>query len=306
MSWPDKPALAALATALTLLGPVHTLRASDYVYLMPDIGDYLWLVEAYMPTSHYGEEFATGALIEPDFYAGFADIDDDGVDELLVAVDHPIACEGDMCDLFTFASAAAEPDFAVPCSWRLADRTRVLIKRSLYERFVTVAGETVVMSELSRPYDPRSDGSFNGLFDGKDWRDYFATIYGTPIEWGEIRLSDIRVGTYDLNGDGRDEIFVYAVSPAMCGRDECGGAILELLPAEEGAKPGWRWIGELSYLDIADHFIIGEDFSSSPARRVKVLNEVIDGFPSLCTRLSHLSWNGETYDNSFAIGCAQD
>jgi hypothetical protein len=56
-----KPALAALATLCALLGPGRAANASDYVYLMPDIGDYLWLVEAYMPTSPFGRYFATGA-----------------------------------------------------------------------------------------------------------------------------------------------------------------------------------------------------------------------------------------------------
>jgi hypothetical protein len=300
-----KPALAALATVCALLNPGRPANASDYVYLMPDIGDYLWLVEAYMPTSFFGKYFETGALVEGDFFAGFADLDGDGSDELLVAVDHPTACGGNVCDLFTFALDPEGPDLYAPCNWLLADRSRTPIRRSLYERFVTVSGKTAVMTDLSIPFNNERTGVFDGVFDGKPWRDYFAAVYGTPIEWDDIRLSDIRVAAHDLNGDGRDEeVFIYVVKPSMCGRDECGGAILELLPHEDGSEPGWRWIGELANLYVADDYIIGENISSSPARRVKVTNTVIDGYPSLCTRLSHLSWNGETYDIFFRYGCA--
>jgi hypothetical protein len=289
-----KPALAVLATLGALLGPGRAADASDYVYLMPDIGDYLWLVEAYMPTSPFGRYFETGALIEGDFFAGFADLDDDGSDELLVAVDHPTTCDGDECDLFTFNLDPEGPNLYVPCNWLLADRSKTLIKRSLYERFVTVAGKTVVMADLSIPYNDRRTGVFDGVFDGKPWRAYFSEIYGTPIEWDDIRL----------NGDGRDEVFIYVVKPSMCLRDECGGAILELLPGEDGAEPGWRWIGQLDHLYVVDNYIIGENISSYPARRVKVTNKVVDGYPSLCTRMSHLTWNGETYDFFDNSGCA--
>ena len=131
MMRPRKLTLAALATVCALLGPGRAAVASDYVYLMPDIGDYLWLVEAYMPTSYFGRYFATGALVEGDFFAGFADLDGDGSDELLVAVDHPTACDGDVCDLFTFALDPEGPDLYAPCNWLLADRSRTPIRRSL-------------------------------------------------------------------------------------------------------------------------------------------------------------------------------
>jgi len=168
-----KPALAALATLGALLGPGRAAAVSDFVYLMPDIGDYLWLVEDYMPTSFFGRYFEMGALIEGDFFAGFADIDGDGSDELLVAVDHPTTCDGDQCDLFTFTLDPAGPDLYVPCNWLLADHSRTLIKRSLYERFVTVAGKTVVMADLSIPFNDRRTGVFDGVFEGKPWRTYF-------------------------------------------------------------------------------------------------------------------------------------
>ncbi len=295
--------LAAMIGTWALLGLARDLNAADYIYLTPDIGEHLWLVEEYMPTSSYGDEFATGALIEVDFFGGFADLDGDGVDELLIAVDHPIACDEDMCDVFTFKVDGQRQSLAAPCNWLPAERTRTPIKRSMFERFVETAEHTVVLTNITQPYHHLSIGAFDGRFDGQRWKEYFAAIYDTPVERDEIRLSDIRVGTYDLNGDGRDEVFIYAVSPSMCGFDECGGAILELLPVEEGGRPGWRWIGDLLGLYVADNLIIGDDISSHPARRIKVLNKVIDGYPSLCTRQFHLSWNGETYDLS-DHGCA--
>ncbi len=301
-----KPAVAAMATAFALLGPHRDLSAADYIYLTPDIGDYLWLVDEYMPTSRYGKNFATGALVDADFFGGFADLDGDGVDELLITIDHPIACDGDLCDLFIFTFDWEMTSLSVPCNWLSADRSRTLIRRSMYERFAVVAERTVVMTEISNAFTRSPPSKFEGRFDGRLWYDFFVEMYDTTIEWNEIRLSDIRLGTYDVNGDGRDEVFIYAVSPAMCGRDECGGAILELLPTEVGSTPGWRWIGELLGLDVADNLIIGEDISSSPARRMKVLNKVIDGYHSLCSRRSSLSWNGETYDISFRYGCGLD
>ena len=295
--------LAAMIGTWALLGLARDLNAADYIYLTPDIGEYLWLVEEYMPTSSYGDGFATGALIERDFYGGFADLDGDSVDELLIAVDHPLACDRDMCDVFIFRVDWQRQSLTAPCNWLPAEQTRMPIKRSMFERFVEIAEHSVVLSNITQPDDPLSFGTFDGRFDGQRWKDYFAAIYETPIERDEIRLSDIRVGTYDLNGDGRDEVFIYAVSHSMCWRDECGGAILEILPGDDGSKPSWRSIGELFGLYVADNLIFGEDISSYPARRIKVLNKVIDGYPSLCTRRSHLSWNGNTYDFS-ENGCA--
>ena len=268
---------------------------ADEVLLTPRIGEYLWLVEAYMATAWFGRYFETGALTTRDFFGGFVDVDRDGVDELLILVDHKIACEDRICDLFIFETDGEPANLRSPCNWNLAERTKTETERSLYERFA-LAGQRIIVLE-------RLPLEFLGQLKGLDWFDYFASVYDMPVEWDEILLGDVRVGTYDVNGDGRDEVFIYIVSPAICGRDECGGAILEVIPHADGSQPGWRWIGELNSLDPALDTVAQYEGYDTPRRAIRVLDSAVDGYATLCTRDNQLRWNGEAYEIDFGQGC---
>ncbi len=289
-------AIALMMSVLTLSAPVlpHA-RAdglSDEVLLMPDIGEYLWLVEEYMETAWFGRYFETGALTGRDFYGGFANIDEDGLDELFILVDHKIACHDSTCDLFIFEIDAAIPSLATPCNWRLVEATQAGTKRSLYERFATVDQQTIVLTQLPPTFAAR--------LERRDWFTYFDGVYGTSVDWDEILLSHVRVGTHDVNVDGQDEVFIYVVSPPICGRDECGGAILELSPSEDGSKPDWRWIGELNSLDPADNILMDREAHYTPGRTIRIVEGAeIDGYATLCTRRTNCAGTARSMRSTF-------
>jgi hypothetical protein len=219
------PRWLPLLAVLILMPVAEAARSdgkSDEILLTPRVGGYLWLVEEYMATAWFGRYFETGALTTRDFFGAFADIDSDGVDDLLVLADHKIACNDRHCDLFVFRSGEEPLSLSSPCNWNLAQRTKTETTRSLYERFVSAGQRTIVLAPLHL--------EFAGQLEGLDWFDYFASVYDMTVDWDEILLDHVRVGTHDVNGDGREEVFIYVVSPAVCGRDAWGGAILELTP----------------------------------------------------------------------------
>ena len=285
------------ATILVLAGaplqPVHGGERPKEVRLVPRIGPYLWLVEEYMPTAWFGRYFETGALVSRDIWLVVADIGDGATNKIVVLVDHPIACDGDRCDVFVFAPDFDDQDFDGPSYWHLIKYRRVQVKRSLQERFVVWNDRTI--------WFPNNWTVVQTRLNNMPLFDFVADVYGTPVDWDEILLSHVRVGTYDLNDDGVDEVFIYVVSPPICGRDECGGAILQLLPSENGSRPGWRWIGELHSLDPATSLRVGDDISSWPGRTMRVIDETVEGYHSLCSRGSYLRWNGDSYDIDFSM-----
>lgn len=287
-----------LITAFLVASSVHlnSTRGDGLpkeVVLMPEIGEYLWLVEEYMATAWYGRYYETGALTSRRFYEALADVDGDGTDNLIILIDHNATCERGECEVFVFSP---DPDDNQntddPLNWHLIERKQVPVKRSLTERFVMFDDRTVLL--------PRQWAVLNPLLDGLDRFDYFAKTLDLPFKSDEILLSHVRVGTYDVNGDGRKEVFIYVVSPP-CEREECGGAILELLPSEDGALEEWRWIGELTALGPAMNFLSRRVAFVWPGRVMRVIDETVDGYSSLCSSRSYLRWNGETYDIDFSL-----
>ena len=286
-------AVIALSIAFAQTTNARGDRLPKEVLLMPDIGEYLWLVEEYMATAWFGQYFETGALTSRDIFAGFGDVDGDGLDNLVFLVDHETVCTDQRCDVFVFSADVQNPTVNSPCNWLFVSSSRSDVKRSLYERFVVVNGQTVTLKGWP--------SALAAKIEGEDWSNYFERLYDTTFESDEILLSHVRIGTYDLNGDGQDEIFIYVVSPPICGRDECGGAILELSPSEDGSKPAWRWIGELNSLDPAMHIVLENEAYVWPGRTMRVIDETVDGYASLCSRGSYLRWNGEIYDIRFYV-----
>ena len=286
-------AIAVLVIGIDLKG-THGDGLPKQVVLLPEIGAYLWLVEEYMATAWYGSFYETGALTVRQFYEALADVDSDGVEELIIMVDHDAACEWGTCDVFIFAPENDDDLASTEASnWRLMDRLAMPVKRSLRERFVTFGDQTVTLQ--------REWAVLNLRLEGMDQFDYFAEVLGLPFKVDEILLSHVRVGTYDVNGDGREEVFIYVVSPPICESDECGGAVLELLPSEDGSLTDWRWIGELTALDPAMHLISRRDAFVWPGRTMRVIDETVDGYASLCSSRSYLRWNGDTYDIDFGL-----
>ncbi len=301
---------------LSALIPVaHPVAADDdnqahEILIVPFLGEHFSLVEAFLQTSPEGRHFNNPDLTAKSFFAGFADVDGDEIKDLLVLVDHDTTCDGDLCDLFVFSPVVKDRSMDAPCDWSLVEKTRTTFTTSLYERFITSAEQSVTMTNIPWPF-------WGCRFNGAEWTEYFRWEYDTYIVPFDTVLSDIRVGTYDVNGDGRDEVFIYIISLPICDSFACRGAILEVEPPEDGEPPAWRKIGELSFLDPILDADGEEEAYLMPGSSLHVINETVDGYVSLCSSKMLLRWNGEAYDHQVyykredlltearALGCPQ-
>ena len=199
------------------------------INLLPYIGDHYLLVDDYLRSSRFAGNYKTGAVTGADIFGAFADLDGDGTENLIWVVDHEAACDGDHCDLFIFASDETDVPADDRIDWTFVERIRVPIERAMFERFAFV--DDKVYRLLLRKPEVAAWTEGNG---GK--LDYAEQVYGKPVAGGRVDLSDVRVGTHDVNHDGRDEVFIYIVSPDTCYLGECGGDILEVLPGVDGCN----------------------------------------------------------------------
>ena len=257
--------------------------------LLPYIGDHYLLVDDYLRSSRFAWEYDTGAVTGADIFGAFADFDGDGIDDLIWLVDHEVACNGDECDLFVFAPVEAGTEEPVPVDWVFVKRMRVAIERAMFERFAIV-GDHIYRLVLRKPEVAAWTEATGGKLG------YAAQVYDRPDASGRVTLHDVRIGTYDVNGDGRDEVFVYIDSPDTCYRGDCGGDILEVWPGDEGSPPAWRSIGRLSHL-LPNLGIVFSSLSQSyPARFLRAVDESVDGYVTLCAATSALRWEGGSYE----------
>ena len=277
-------------TQLRIVAASAEDRPQDIV-LSPFIGDYYWLVEAYLRVEG---DFTTylGPITSMDIFGGFTDVDGDGRDEFLAVVDNKLTCDGSVCDFFIFAPVVHGRDVETPCDWQLVDDRPKPVARGLYERFVTVDGQSVALASLA--------AGMPCTLNGIEWEDYFHFVYDTAHYTGsekihEHTLNDIRLGTYDINDDGEEEVFVY-ITPVQCPLCSGWGHVFEIIRDTDGAIVDWRSRGKFGSLDPVPTTIGGDPTFLAPSATIHVTGEIVDGHRSLCTSNSILRWNGKAYE----------
>ena len=281
--------LTALTSAATSLAADDEALDGD-ILITPFIGERISLVEAFLRAKGSYRSYL-GAVAADNLFGGFADVDGDGRKDIVVVVDNDLACDESGCDAFVFAPIVANRSIDAACDWRLVDDRRKPLTRGLYERFVTLGDKLVALTQLPAEVKCR--------LDGMDWEDFFHLIYNTdfylPSEKLHHRsLSDVRVGTYDVNGDGRDEVFIF-IAPFPCLGCMGQGAIIETAPQMDGSRPEWHRIGKFDEPDIALTTRDGEPTFLAPSAVLRPIDETIDGYRTLCSSTTILRWTGETY-----------
>ncbi len=104
-----------------------------------------------------------------DFYGGFADVNGDGRDDLLILVEHERTCNEDVCDFFVFELVVENRQIKNDCDWQLVDDNRRPVRRTPSDRFLTVGNRTVLLEPL--PDDMAC------TLNHRTWRDYFLSTY---------------------------------------------------------------------------------------------------------------------------------
>jgi hypothetical protein len=317
-------ALALIVSALVLTGTrvswsaalqSDTKAVSDApsdIVLTPFVGEYYWLVEAYLRIKgDFGSYL--GPIAEPDIFGGFADADGDGREDFLVVVDNELTCDENVCDFFVFAPVVKDRSVDKPCDWQLVDDRPKPITRGLYERFVTAGDQSVALTTLP--------SEMPCTLNGEEWRDYFHFVYDTEYYTisemdHHFALTDIRLGTYDVNDDGQDEIFIYIV-PEHCPRCARWGHVIEIILGADGSVSDWRIRGGFGGLEPVLTSIDAGPTFLAPSAKLRVTGEIIDGHRSLCTSHSIVRWDGKAYvshiytyietlrDEARALGCPE-
>jgi hypothetical protein len=292
-------ALAALLSAFVLAGAqVSAAPADDQpqdIVLTPFIGDYYWLVEAYLRIEGDFTSYL-GPVTEIDIFGGFADADGDGREDFLVVVDNELTCDENVCDFFMFVPVVKDQSVDTLCDWQLVDDRPKPITRGLYERFVTVGDQSVALTNLP--------AEMPCTLNGDEWHTFFHFVYDTEhYIYSEkihyVALTDIRLGTYDVDDDGQDEVFVY-IAP-NCPRCKGWGHVIEIIRGADGSVSDWRRRGGFGSLDPILTSIDARPAFLAPSAKLRVTDEIIEGHRSLCTSRSILRWNGKAYESRVYI-----
>ncbi len=96
--------------------------------------------------------------------------------------------------------------------------------------------------------------------------------------WEYFRKYDMYAGTFDITGDGVEELFVTVSHNYVCGTVGCNTSIFQMTPY------GWQ---ELSLITAMISDVGGPE--------IFVADEVIDGYRTLHADYYGLHWNGEQY-----------
>jgi len=281
--------LSGLALAAAHLSMASAEDQPQDIVLLPYIGDHYLLVDDYLRSSRFGRMYDTEGVTGADIFGAFADFDGDGVDDLVFLVDHKLACDegGEMCDLFVFRPVDTAPGDGVPSDWEFVKSLRIPVKRAMFERFAFVDDRIFSLVVRKPDLDAWTEATGGKL-------GYAGEVYGVPTLGGTLELSDVRLGTRDVDHDGQDEVFIYIVSADVCYTGECGGDILKLLPGGDGPVPAWQSIGRLQFLDIYENIVFAAR-NSHPARYLRATGRQVEGHDVLCGHNFVMHWSGDAY-----------
>ena len=296
---------AGLLSVLALTTTYASAASADEqlrldIELLPYIGDHYLLVDDYLRSSRFGWMYDTGAITGADVFGTFADVDGDGMDDLIWLVDYSLACDdnGERCDLLVFRPVGTASGDGVPSDWEFVEALRVPVKRAMYERFALLS-DRVIRLDASNPDIHAWPSEPGGVLN------FAKKVYGVPALGSKVELSDVRLGTHDVDHDGQDEVFIYIVSADVCYNGECGGDILKLLPGADGSAPAWRSIGRLPMLDVAEHLLF-DALHFHPARYLRTTGRQVEGHDVLCGHNFVMHWSGDAYVVDSRVYCRDE
>ena len=117
---------------------------------------------------------------------------------------------------------------------------RVVLCGFLVAALVVVSAEPAIAAEqvVMRLDNFGEDLSFVDGFLRRSWPQHYKP--DEPLEWPELTLDRVLVGRYDVNGDGRRELFAYIAYAPFCGTVGCPTHVFE------GRRGAWSEIEAVS------------------------------------------------------------
>ncbi len=168
-------------------------------------------------------------LARDDFYelplGAALDLDGDGVDEFILAVGHPAACDTQGCDVILLEGELHD--------LRIDKVLHLPLKVFGITAIVFVGDEFRFLKH-----------EWNGLLNSGDvdgeglWR-VLERTYG-EIDLERLDPVDMSFASIDLNGDWRNEVFVVTTDSMICGRGGCS-TLLTPNPEDISELYPWRW-----------------------------------------------------------------
>ena len=141
------------------------------------------------------------------------------------------------------------------------------------------AAERVVM----RLDNLRQDVAFIDSYLKRNWPHYYKP--NEPLDWPELTLDRVLVGRYDVNADGRSELFVYLAYGPFCGTAGCPTHVFE------GKHGEWSEIEAVSgFMALGTRSIDG-----AWVQVLDVWTDPASGYKSVFSTLSGLRWTGTEY-----------
>lgn len=232
MNFRRRPAVL-LATVIATMVMAAGSRSDELVVFHGIPSEYEWrAVQAYF---HDGEPdyMQTLRLDTPlaqrDFYQlpddVTLDLDHDGVDERVLAIGHPEACDQEGCDVFLLEGDLHD--------LRIDSRLHLPLK---------VFGSTAIVffgDDFLFLRHSRADMLLSGEVGRESLWSVIERIYG-EIELERLDPQDMAFASIDLNGDWRAEVFLMTTSSGLCGRGGCS-TLLTPHPDDASGDYPWRW-----------------------------------------------------------------
>lgn len=167
-------------------------------------------------------------LAQRDFYElpfrASLDLDDDGVDERILAIAHPAACDTRGCDVILLEGE--HHDLRI-------DKVLRLPLKVFGNKAIVFFGDEFLFLRFER------NGLLWGDVDGESLWTVLERTYG-EIEFERLDPEDMAFASIDLNGDWRDEVFVVTKDSMLCGRGGCS-VLLTPNPEDISEPYPWRW-----------------------------------------------------------------
>lgn len=277
-----------LTAAISLAAAVPQGRTDELVTFDATPTEYAWrAVQSYATEWNWSSELGGFKPVNPiewrDVYqlpTGMAlDVDGDGVEEVLLAIIHPAACDVEGCDVLLLEGDV--PDHGT-ARLRLDDVLHLPITALGSARILIMDDDFVFLEQAPRP--PTS--LMWGLeIDGESAADFISERYGQVV-FDRLDSEDVGFAEIDLNGDSRPEVIVAIDVYTNCGnRDDCGGGIISPDPEDTLGPYPWRWryIGPL------------EDGYFRPDWSVQVAPGFVRGWRVLRFKLACWAWYDGRY-----------